>query len=78
GYEHSIANMTIFSIALMGEHPDTVSLAGMWHNLLWVTLGNTISGTLFMAAAYWLASGPSAAPGAACVRGEVLLVDAED
>jgi nitrite transporter NirC len=56
GYEHSVANMTIFSIALLADHPDTVSLAGMGHNLLWVTLGNTISGTLFMATAYWFAS----------------------
>lgn len=59
GYEHSVANMTIFAIALLGEHPDTVSLAGMGHNLLWVTLGNTISGTVFMAASYWFASGSS-------------------
>ncbi len=57
GYEHSVANMTIFAIALMAEHPDTVSLAGMAHNLFWVTLGNTISGTIFMAGAYWFASG---------------------
>jgi nitrite transporter NirC len=28
----------------------------MGHNLLWVTLGNTISGALFMGAAYWFAS----------------------
>ncbi len=61
GYEHCIANMTIFAIALLADHPDTVSLAGMGHNLLWVTLGNTISGTVFMAAAYWFASGSSTA-----------------
>lgn len=72
GYEHCIANMTLFSIALLGEHPDTVSLAGMGHNLLWVTLGNTISGALFMATAYWFTSNPPAASGAAemnCVLG---------
>ncbi len=57
GYEHSVANMTLFCIALLGAHPDTVSLAGMAHNLIWVTLGNTISGALFMATAYWFASG---------------------
>ncbi|MDP2760615.1 MAG: formate/nitrite transporter family protein, partial [Sideroxyarcus sp.] len=78
GYEHSVANMTIFSIALLGEHPDTVSLAGMGHNLLWVTLGNTISGALFMATAYWFASGTSMATGAEGARGKVLLVDAEN
>lgn len=57
GYEHSVANMTLFCIALLGTHPDTVSLAGMAHNLIWVTLGNTISGGLFMATAYWFTSG---------------------
>ena len=57
---------------------DQGRVAGMGHNLLWVTLGNTISGTLFMAAAYWFASGTSTATRAASVRGEVLLVDAEN
>jgi nitrite transporter NirC len=57
GYEHSVANMTLLSIALLGEHPETVSLAGMSHNLLWVTIGNIIGGALFMGGGYWLASG---------------------
>lgn len=78
GYEHSVANMTIFSIALLGDHPDTVSLAGMGHNLLWATLGNTISGTFFMAAAYWFASGLSTTTGVVGAGGEVLLADAEN
>jgi nitrite transporter NirC len=52
GYEHSVANMTIFVIALLGEHPATVSLAGMAHNLLWVTLGNAVAGALFMGMGY--------------------------
>ncbi len=59
GYEHSVANMTLFSIALLGGHPDTVSFSGMAHNLLWVTLGNALSGSLFMAAGYWYASPPA-------------------
>jgi nitrite transporter NirC len=57
GFEHSVANMTLLSIALLGNHPDTVNLVGMGHNLLWVTLGNIVGGSLFMAAAYWVASG---------------------
>ncbi len=57
GFEHSIANMTLFSIALLGEHPETVSLGGMGYNLLWVSLGNLLSGSLFMAVGYWLYSG---------------------
>lgn len=58
GFEHSVANMTLFSIALLTEHPDTISLAGMAHNLLWVTLGNMVSGALIMGVGYWAASRP--------------------
>jgi nitrite transporter NirC len=47
----------LFSIALLGEHPETVSLGGMGYNLLWVSLGNLLSGSLFMAVGYWLYSG---------------------
>ncbi|MEA2841519.1 MAG: nitrite transporter [Methylobacteriaceae bacterium] len=59
GYEHSIANMTIFGVALLSKHPDNVTWAGMVWNLIWVTLGNTIAGAGLMAAAYWTASRPS-------------------
>ena len=57
GFEHSVANMTLFSIALLGEHPEAVSLSGMGYNLLWVTIGNLLAGSLFMAGGYWLYSG---------------------
>lgn len=57
GYEHSIANMTIFAIALLGSHPETVSLGGAAYNLLFVTIGNTIAGAVFMALGYWTADG---------------------
>lgn len=54
----------LFAIALLGEHPDTVTLAGMAHNLLWVTLANAVAGAVFMAGGYWTASRPldAAAP----------------
>lgn len=57
GFEHSIANMTIFSLALLSEHPDTVTLAGAARNLFWVTIGNAISGAGFMGLGYWLVCG---------------------
>ena len=57
GYEHSIANMTLFSVALFSEHPETVSLVGAAYNLFWVTLGNTAAGAILMGAGYWLAAG---------------------
>ena len=54
GFEHSVANMTLFTISLLGNHPASVSISGMCYNLLWVTLGNLLSGSLFMAGGYWL------------------------
>jgi nitrite transporter len=63
GYEHSIANMTLFGVALLSPHPDTISWGGAAWNLAWVTLGNTIAGALFMAGAYWFASARSAIGG---------------
>ena len=65
GFEHSVANMTLFAIALFGQHPETVSVGGMFYNLLWVSIGNIIAGVVFMALAYSRANGrrvPAAAP----------------
>jgi nitrite transporter len=56
GFEHSVANMTLLTLALLGNHPDTISVAGMAYNLLWVTLGNIVSGAAFMGGAYWFVS----------------------
>lgn len=60
GFEHSVANMTLFVIALFAQHRDTVSTGGMFYNLLWVTLGNLIAGVVFVPGAYWQANGRSA------------------
>ena len=63
GFEHSIANMTIFAVALLSEHPDTVTLSGAAWNLLWVTIGNVISGAGVMGVGYWFVCGrPSLDP----------------
>ncbi|AEH48289.1 formate/nitrite transporter family protein [Parageobacillus thermoglucosidasius] len=57
GYEHSIANFVLFSIALAVPHPETINLAGVVHNIVPVTLGNIVGGALFMGALYtYLAS----------------------
>ncbi|GIM29494.1 transporter [Clostridium polyendosporum] len=55
GFEHSIANMGILSLALMFPHPEAVTVSGMFYNLVWVTLGNIIGGAVFMAVPYWYA-----------------------
>lgn len=66
GFEHSVANMTLLSIALMTEHPATVSVGGLVWNLLWVTIGNAIAGAGIMGVGYWAASRtPAPAPAAA-------------
>ena len=54
GFEHSIANMSIFTISLLGNHPDTVSLNGLLYNLAWVSFGNVIGGAGFIGIAYYL------------------------
>ena len=59
GFEHSVANMTLLGIALLARHPDSITLAGLGHNLLWVTLGNIVSGAGLMGVGYWVASGAS-------------------
>ncbi|GER65869.1 transporter [Weizmannia acidilactici] len=52
GYEHSIANMVLFSLSLAAPHPDTITLAGILHNLGVVTIGNMIGGGVFVGAMY--------------------------
>jgi nitrite transporter NirC len=52
GFEHSVANMTLLGLAMAGNHPETVSIAGFGWNLFWVTLGNIVGGGLFVAGAY--------------------------
>jgi nitrite transporter NirC len=44
--------MTLLSAALMIPHTAAISIGGFAHNLLWVTLGNFIGGTVFIEAAY--------------------------
>jgi nitrite transporter NirC len=57
GYEHSVANMTLLSTAvLLPGHPETITLAGWFHNMIPVTLGNIIGGGLFVGMAYWFIS----------------------
>lgn len=56
GFEHSIANMTLFSIALFIPHGDIVSLGGAIYNLGFVTLGNFIGGAIILAVPYYIVS----------------------
>ena len=55
GFEHSIANMTVFSLGLMAP-VQAGDLTGAAYNLAIVSLGNFIGGGLLVAGAYLLAS----------------------
>lgn len=58
GYEHSIANMCTFAIALILDHPDTISFGGVIRNLIPVTLGNIIGGNFLMGWMYHFVNKP--------------------
>lgn len=53
GFEHSIANMYLIPVAMMHE-AGSVSLQQFGYNLLPVTLGNIIGGSVLVALVYWL------------------------
>lgn len=55
GFEHSIANMTLFGTSLFTAHPDTVSWGGFVRNQIPVTLGNIVGGGFF-GLVYWYAT----------------------
>jgi len=56
GFEHSIANQTLLSLAMLLPHGTDISLAGFVHNQVYVTLGNIVGGGAFVGAVYWFAS----------------------
>ena len=60
GLEHCVANMTLLSLNLMFHGFEAEAVIGSLRNLAWVTLGNTIGGTVFVGAAYWIAAGSPA------------------
>ncbi len=54
GFEHSIANMTFLSVALLNPNGQVLSIGGMVYNLAVVTLGNMVGGIVFVAVPYVL------------------------
>ena len=49
GFEHSIANMTIFGVVLFSKAIAGATLGGAIYNLAIVTLGNMVGGALLLA-----------------------------
>lgn len=62
GYEHSIANQSLMSIALMLPHGPEVSMAGFFHNQVFVTLGNIVGGGAMVGMVYVFASAGPLSP----------------
>ena len=62
GYEHSIANQSLMSLALLIPHGPEVSLAGFFHNQVFVTAGNMVGGGVMVGMAYVFSSSGSFAP----------------
>ena len=62
GFEHCVANMTLLSLGLLIPHGAEISLAGLGHNLTWVTLGNIVGGALFVGMTYWSATSTKIKP----------------
>ncbi|AHD08915.1 formate/nitrite transporter family protein [Phaeobacter gallaeciensis] len=57
GFEHSVANMTVFSVALLSEQNEAISLLGALRNLAFVSAGNAVAGAGIMGLGYWIAAG---------------------
>lgn len=56
GFEHSVANMTLLTIALFAPGTAAISITGYFYNIIVVTLGNMAGGILCVALPYYLIS----------------------
>ena len=52
GYEHSIANQSLMSLALFLPHGAEISITGFIHNQIFVTAGNMLGGGLMVGMVY--------------------------
>jgi nitrite transporter NirC len=57
GFEHSVANMFTFALALFGDGPAEVGILGAAYNLLYVTIGNLLGGVIMLGLGYWIQEG---------------------
>lgn len=55
GFEHSIANWFLLPLGLALDGQGTVSIVGVVRNIVAVTAGNIVGGTLLVAGVYWIA-----------------------
>lgn len=76
GFEHSIANLSLFGLALAVDHPETVTLAGAVWNLIPVTLGNIVGGGFFVGTLYYYLTAMAGKQKAASRAGQPAAVQA--
>ncbi len=55
GFEHAIANWFFLPFGMLLAEPGSISAAGAARNLIVVSAGNIVGGTLLVAGVYWLA-----------------------
>jgi formate/nitrite transporter FocA (FNT family) len=55
GFEHSIANWFLLPYGLALDEQGMVSIAGVTRNLIAVSAGNIVGGTILVAGLYWVA-----------------------
>lgn len=58
GYEHSIANMCTFAIALVLNQDPAINFVSVIRNIIPVTIGNLIGGVFFMGFMYYFINKP--------------------
>lgn len=58
GFEHSIANMSVFAISIAAQGWGALSIEQILHNLIPATIGNIIGGSVFMAMFYYYINKP--------------------
>ena len=56
GFEHSIANMSLFTISFLADAGSHITLGGYLYNILVSTIGNVFGGVMFVAVPYYLIS----------------------
>ncbi len=54
GYEHSVANMTLLTVAILSPLSADITIAGYFYNIIVVSLGNMVGGILGLAIPYYI------------------------
>jgi len=62
GYEHCVANMTLFAIGVISPAMENISVNAMANNLIFVTLGNIAGGVLLALIYYFIARSQAKQP----------------